>query len=356
MITSFGLRHVWLVRQLQGGGSALDCPLCLLEDPATPLRQALRGYFLKPTAGISTYVLQATDQTPALRGFVQARARRPALPWPERKCGLAWDVSHIAPVLDDSEDTATVWYRLLLHLCIAAGEQRVQRLFARLSEESAADDVFRQAGFAPYCRERIFERPSGTAGGKLSPSVLPVQGDDQWVLQKLWARITPRLVFHAEECNDLHGHARTFETALSDVEQGYVLRSAKGETSGYVYLLQRPRGVWIRLMAQPEARDGPAEMLDHALAVLGDSPRPLYCPVRDYEGGVQSALEARGFRQLADHSLLVKHTTVQVKESRRKLAHALEKRAEVAPTVSRSQEALVRSLEQKPSVGKGDQR
>jgi hypothetical protein len=191
-----------------------------------------------------------------------------------------------------------------------------------------------------YCHERIFERPASPEEAKLSPAVFPVQDKDQWELQKLWTRTVPRLVFHAEECNDLQGHAKTFEMALSDAEQGYVLRSPTGETSGYVYLLQKPGGVWIRLMAHPEMRDGFAEMLDHALAVLkNQSPRPLYCPVRDYEAGVQSALEARGFQRLADHSLLVRHTTAQVKEARRKLVPALEKRAEVAPTVSRSKEA-----------------
>jgi hypothetical protein len=50
----------------------------------------------------------------------------------------------------------------------------------------------------------------------------------------------------------------------------------------------------------------------------------------------------------------VKHTTVQVKEARRKLVPALEKRAEVAPTVSHSTDSLVRRWEHEPSVCKRD--
>lgn len=337
MITPFGLRHVWLVYQLQDVSGALADPSCLLEQPSTPLRQALRGYFFKPTAGISTYVLQASDPTPALRGFVQAKVRRPAVPWPGRKCGLSWGVVHIAPVLDDSEDVATAWYRLLLHLCIAAGEQRVQRLFARLPGDSAAEDVFRQAGFSVYCHERVFERPAGPCAGSLSPDLSLVQPADQWELHKLWARGVPRPVLHAEECNGVPGHAKTFEMVLSDSEQGYVLRGPSGEASGYVYLLQKPVGVWIRLMAHPEARDSPMEMLSHALALLNSSsPRPLYCAVRDDEIAVSSALEALGFQPLVDHALLVRSTTAQVKEGRRKLVPALEKPAGVSPTVLRS--------------------
>ena len=56
-----------------------------------------------------------------------------------------------------------------------------------------------------------------------------------------------------------------------------------------------------------------------------------------YEGGMQAALEERGFDPIDSYSLLVKHTTVRVKEPRRKLVPALEKRVEVTPTVSRSE-------------------
>jgi len=48
-------------------------------------------------------------------------------------------------------------------------------------------------------------------------------------------------------------------------------------------------------------------------------------------------LEERGFTPIDTYSLLVKHTTVRVKEPRRKLLPALEKRVEVTPTVSRSE-------------------
>jgi hypothetical protein len=107
-------------------------------------------------------------------------------------------------------------------------------------------------------------------------------------------------------------------------------------------------------------RDGTAEMLDHALAVLsaGTPPRsaaaprvlggvdgdglsqPLYCTVREYEGGIQALLEERRFAFVGACSLVVKHTTVHVREPHRKLVPALEKRAGVAPTVSHSESGV----------------
>jgi hypothetical protein len=338
VITPFGLRHIWLMRELQSASIELDLQSVLLEEPATPLRAALRGYFLKSSAGVFTYVLRASDRAGSFCGFAQARAHR---------SGLAWKVVRMAPVLDHSEDAATIWYRLLLHLCIAAGERRVQRLFARLPEGSAAEDVFRQASFVAYCHEQVFRRPPRRKNGETLPGkratgqlglrMQPVQPEDGLDVRRLWCRVTPRPVLQAEGADDPGGGSPSFEPPSSDAEQSYVLRSHGGEIWGYVYILPRPRGVWLRLMVQPDAGDSVAEMLGHALATLEDHPRPIYCAVREYEGGMQAALEERGFAPIDTYSLLVKHTTVRVKEPRRKLVPALEKRVEVTPTVSRSE-------------------
>ena len=328
MITPFGLRHIWLMRQLQGVSLTLDPRSALLEEPVTPLRTALRGYFLKSTAGASTYVLRTADHGAEWSGFVQARGQ---------KTGWAWNVVRMAPVLDHSEDAATIWYRLLLHLCIAAGERQVQRLFVALPQDSWAEEVFRQASFAVYCHERVFGLTSVQGRGRPSSRVQPMLPEDRWDVQRLCHRVTPRLVLQAEEPNDARGGPGPLEIA-SETEHGHVLRTTHTELGGYLHVLARPRGTWLRLLVNPEAGDALAEMLDHALALLNERPpQPVYCAVRDYQGGMQAALAERGFVPLEAYSLLVKHTTVHVKEPVRKLVSVLEKRAEVAPTVSRSE-------------------
>lgn len=329
MITPFGLRHVLLMRELQSTSVALDLKSALLE-PETPLHAALRGYFLKSGSGVFTYVLRTTDCVTNLHGFAQARAR---------KSGLMWNVVCMAPDLDSSEDAATIWYRLLLHLCIAAGERRVQRLSVRLPEDSPAEEVFRQASFAVYCHERVFWRSSAEAiVGSLSPRMQPVRPENRLDVQRLFHKVTPRLVLQAEELSDSRCDSQPLQVPFSDAVQGHVLYDRRGETLGYLHILLSPRGSWLRLMVHPDAYDSAAEMLDHALAVLGNHlSQPLYCAVRGYEGGVQAALEDRGFTLANTHSLLVKHTTVRVRKPLRKLVPALEKRAEAAPTVSRSE-------------------
>jgi hypothetical protein len=344
VITPFGLRHIGLLRELQGASVVLDPKSVLLEARPTPLQAAVRGYVLR-SSGILTYVLHAPADAATWCGFVQARAFA---------SGLAWKIACMAPALDSSEDAATIWYRLLLHLCIAGGERHARRLFACLPQDSPAEEVFRQAGFAVYCHERVLERRGSTLEGKQSARMRAEQTEDHWHVQRLYYSATPRLVVQAEELSDVRNGSLPFEMPAVDPQQGYVLYSQNGELAGYLQVAVGPQGSWLHLTVHPDMRDAAAEMLDHALAVVsaGTAPRgvdgdalsrTLYCTVREYERGIQALLEERGFACVGACSLVAKHTTVHVREPQRKLVPALEKRAGVAPTVSRSESGVVGS-------------
>ena len=329
MITPFGLRHIGLLREMQNDSVTLDVKSSL-RDTETPLRIALRGYFAPSRAGNYTHVLHAPDRGQALRGFAQVNAH---------KSGLSWTIVRMAPQVHQLEDAAsTIWYRLLLHLCIAAGERQVQRLFAALPEGHPADEVFRQASFAAYCREHMFRLPEAAAAqGQLSARIRPASADNAFDIQKLYYRITPRLVLQTAEPNGQPGGSSLLDVGTADAPQGYVLYGAKSELAGYMYFLWGARGWWLRLIADRDAGDSIGEMLDHALALLSNhAPRPIYCALREYEGGVQAPLADRGFVLTDTYRLMVKHTTVQVKVPKRKLVPAMEKRAEIAPTISQS--------------------
>jgi hypothetical protein len=353
VITPFGLRHIRLLRELQSTSVLLDPRNSLLDVPPTPLRAALRGYLLR-NSGVSTYVLHAPDEAIAWCGFVQAQAF---------KSGLAWKVACMAPALDTSEDAATVWYRLLLHLCIAAGEQHVQRLFACVPQDGPVEEVFRQASFAVYCHEQVFECADNRASRRPSARMRLAQPQDYWNVQRLYHIATPPLVEQAEQLGNTDNTSPPFEMPALDSQQLYVLYSQSGEMSGCLQIATGDRGSWLRLTVHPEMRDDAAEILDHGLALLsagsplpsagashasstapsllgkgraidgGGACRPVYCAVREYEAGMQALLEERGFVFADACSLVAKHTTVHVRAPHRKLVPVLEKRAGVAPTV-----------------------
>ena len=93
-------------------------------------------------------------------------------------------------------------------------------------------------------------------------------------------------------------------------------------------------GHWLSILAHPRAYDRVADLLDYGLALLNYYPAyPVYCGVREYQGGVRVPLEERGFELFQSQCHLVRHTMVRVKEPARGLVPALEKRVE-APTTT----------------------
>ena len=93
-------------------------------------------------------------------------------------------------------------------------------------------------------------------------------------------------------------------------------------------------GHWLHILVHKSAYDQASDLLDYGLALLNYyPPRPVYCGVREYQGGIRVPLEERGFHMFSTQCWLVRHTMARVKESARSLVPALEKRVE-APTTT----------------------
>ena len=120
--------------------------------------------------------------------------------------------------------------------------------------------------------------------------------------------------------------------------EGFVLEDEAG-IAGYGHLMPGRIGHWLTTLIHPRAYDSAEKLLDYGLALLNYyPPNPVYCAVREYQGGLRAPLQDRGFRAVAVRCRTVKHTTVRVKEPARALVPALEKRAEASrPTASRSE-------------------
>jgi hypothetical protein len=351
MIKSFGVRDLLLVGNLQKKGTCLD-PEIALTRPYSPLLAALSSYFLMQEAGTSTFILKAMDQsspsTP--RPFDELRtpqARDDASSGHHRRQGLAQmrqrrgrpeaDVIYLAPSFSTANEAPTIWHRLLNHLCARAGERGIQRLFACLAEDGEEIETFQQVGFSLYTREDIF-RLKGLSESRhqLSRVIMrPQQAVDAWALQRLYANVAPRLVRQAESLGERGWERSSVDWPLRARSEGYVLED-NGEIVSYLLFSSGRIGHWMRILLHPQAYDRADEVIQHGLAFLSHYlPRPIYCSVREYEGGLRTPLQDWGFEPFGSQAILVKHTTVRIKEPARKLVPALDKRAEVAtPTVS----------------------
>ncbi len=330
MSKGFDIRHFLLVSRLQNQGMLLNLEEALTQ-PYRPLLAALLGLLPVQGVGVLTCVYSARGKDQQMTGFAQVRMRRD---------GSEADVIYVTPSLTAKGEGFTVWCRLLENLCLEAGEQGVQRIFARPPEDGLEVETFQQAGFTIYTREDVFRLTQ-------MPSDLPrpenrtlrrQQPADNWGLQGLYASVAPRLVQQTENMT-----ARDWEITPAPWpgqirRDGYVLEDQE-EIVGYLRIRQGRTGHWLEMLLHPQAHQRAEEFVGQSLSLLAESPPcPIYCCLRRYQEGLRAPLEARGFQPFASQCVMVKHTTVRVKEPALKLVPALETRAEAATPMMKTHE------------------
>jgi hypothetical protein len=325
VITPFTIRDLRLLGQLQKDSVSL-CPIQALTRPRSPVWTALMSYLPFDQNESLTYILTENRRDGKQRqGFLQARH-----PLGQPRVY----VECLTPRLDAGEHAHAVWNRLLNHVVAASAEQGVQRVFACAADDSEELEVLLGAGFCVYTREDIYCLPAmGHPQVMTKDGIRPDQSTDTWDINQLYRAVTPHLVQQAES-----------PAAGSDVEwlcgpvswnqgEGLILEDETG-IAGYGHLTPGRIGHWLTLLVHSRGYDEAVRLLDQSLNLLNYyPPYPVYCPVREYQGGIRALLEDRGFRLYATQSHCVKHTMAWVKEPVRSLVPGLEKRAE-APTTT----------------------
>jgi len=327
MASIFTPRYLFLVNRLQHRGIAFNLEESLTQS-YSPLRAALAAYFTVGELGALTYVVSDQMADGQMEGFIQVRERRSR---PEA------DVLFIAPALADDVDPG-VWHHLLAYACHQAGGRSIERLFARLPEGGKEVTLFSQLGFNVYTREDLFCLSYGKQAeieARPDAAIRPHRSEDVIALQQLYAAVASRLVQQAENITGQYRLGPPDVWPAMVAQQGYVLEK-DGGIVGCLTVRSRRIGHWLYVLLHPQAYDHAGDLVAHGLAMLRDAPPgPIYCGVREYQGGLRAVLEDLGFALFASRALMVKHTTVRVTDSVRTLVPALEKRAEVTtPTVS----------------------
>jgi hypothetical protein len=331
LIRPFSLRHLPLVLRLQRAGIAL-CLEEALTQPASPLREMLTSYIFPRGTSVCTYILDYRENGQRLSGFAQIRkgSGRPES-----------EVIYIAPALVDGNGTYATWQRLLAHLCVVAGEQGQQRLYARTACDSEEQRLFQHVGFMPYTHEDIYrldriaplqadsaQPASGTVGERAL--LRPQTSSDSWGVQRLYAAISPRFVEQIEGSARGQWEIRRSLWGGRENRKGYVAEE-QDEIVACLQLRHGRRGSWLKILLHPQAHDWADSLVQQGLHLPGVSPdRPLYCSIRDYQGGLRVILERFGFQFFARQAVMVKHMAVWAKEPLPRLLPALETRVEGA--------------------------
>jgi hypothetical protein len=307
------------VYRLQRKGMSLDLQRGLTQ-PSTPLREAWLSFLSQQAMGRPTYVLYDFRDG---EGFIQVRYR------PHQ---AAAEVVFVAPAMEESSQAASVWPQLLDGACVEAAGRGIQRVFANLPESGDEVDLFQQAGFTLYAGEDIYRLagPPAHVEAEGLPAMRSQRPEDWPAIQKLCVAITPQRVRQAEG-----GIAITAGRERNC--QRHVLSGQDGDDLAAV--LDIHTGVqahWLRVLVHPDARNVGDSLIRWALSTLAGQPaHPVYCNVRQHEGGVRVALEGAGFELYASRSLTVKHTLAWSKTPAPELAAVLASSAEAVPPAYR---------------------
>jgi len=303
------------VYRLQRKGISLDLQRSLTQ-PAKPLLEAWLAFLTQQEMGRPTYVLSNLQDG---EGFVQVRFR------PHQ---AAADVSFLAPALEEGRDRSNVWSRLLEGASVEVAGRGIQRVFANLPESGAEADLFYQSGFTLYASEDIFRltRLPKSGSKEQIADVRPQRPEDWPSIQRLFVAITPQRVRQAEGGISIAaGMERSCQHYVLPGEGDEELVAVAGICVG-------GHARWLRLLIHPDAREVADGLIHRALAIIDHNPAyPVYCNVRQYEGGVRTALEAAGFEHVASRALMVKHTLAWTKMAVPELATALKASAEIVP-------------------------
>ncbi|MBC7224036.1 MAG: hypothetical protein H5T59_07160 [Anaerolineae bacterium] len=317
MLRSFGVRQLPVVYRLWGRGLSIDMQAGL-PGGAVPFWPALVAMLpgLSPL-GETLFVLE--DE--GAEAFIQVRHR------PERPEA---DLVYIAPALRRAPEAAEAWDALLTGTCLALGRQGVERVYACLPESGPEVESFQKAGFILYTREEIY-RLDGDAEGAPGPADVPLRArapEHDWGLDRLYSELVPWLVQQAEGGLGFNGFGSGVARPAGAAE--YVLLEG-GEVAGLVQLRPVSGAYGMTVVLHPRAYHWARAVVAFGLGRLRSlPPRPVYCTVRHYQGGLRTPLEESGFRWVGTRALLVRHTVARARAAQERRAEGKETQPEAA--------------------------
>jgi len=306
MIRPFDLRDVGAVRALSERGVCLDTATGLIRGHH-PLQSALVGY-LMPGMNAPTLLWRSENGETLTCGQVRHRSG-------DDKARLMW----MSPRREMAE---AGWLPLLDKLAVEVGERGAHNFVAEVDDTSPEAEALRQAGFATYARQAVWQLTSATPEQAELLPLRPATSADALGVNTLYANLIPRLV-------------QQVELVPRQIERGYVLEQS-GEIRAFIDIRRGPQGIWLEPYLHPEVYElSHAIMLTCLNLLTSRQSRPFYVCVRRYQDWLQDVLADSGFTDVGSQAVMVKRLAVRVAEAVLKPLPAME--GHLVTPVTRSQ-------------------
>jgi hypothetical protein len=273
-----------LLHRLRDRGLCLDSQQAYSHGPHA-LQYALLGA-LTPGGTAFTLVARPRGEGPAVGQLLQ------------RNGDALLRLSFISPAEALAQP---VGVSLLEGLCQAAGARGGRNLVADVDEDHPAFISLREAGFAIYARQQIWQladAPSLPEGGEAGAQWRGETAADSPAIHLLHLNVVPALV---QQIEPPPGRGRG------------LVHWREGELLGYLEVARGPLGVWTQPYFHPAA-EKPDELLAGFLSRIAfKNGVPLYVCVRSYQSWLNGPLERAGFTRLSAQAVMVKRLAVGVR-------------------------------------------
>ena len=208
---------------------------------------------------------------------------------------------YLAPKLADS-DSDTIWLHMLDSMAEQAGRSGAQTLVGEVDLNHRLFETMRQAGYAVYSRQVVWQRGSLAGDMALSPlTVTPENHDDEIGIAALLGCTIPRIMQSV--------------MGPSPDMQGLVYRR-DGQVEAYLAYSEGKHGVYLMPFVHPEVLSEAPDILAAALQGIDRCRKlPVYICVRGYQGWLENAARDLGFAPLLEQAVMVKHLTAGVRQA-----------------------------------------
>jgi hypothetical protein len=296
VIRQFDWRDLPILLRYRHRGLFFDNASVLTRGEMLVPAGAMLSYFA-PAIGVFTYLCTDEDNRgePMLGQVTHGQGEQLA------------HLSFLAPVSALDDDTLLT---LLEHIVQQIGKRGAFHLLAEVEERTVAFDNLRQAGFALYVHQRIWQSQED-GQHKPNPSQWrDIRSEDVIAIRSLYGTLVPGLV-------------QQVESLPTERMKGLILYH-DDELLAYAEIKYGQRGIWVHPFIHPDTQNVTEYLEDLLNNLPNRHSRPVYLCVRSYQSWLENSLEDLQAEAGPLQAVMVKHLAVGKKVSNSFTLPALE--------------------------------
>ena len=208
---------------------------------------------------------------------------------------------YLAPTLNEAEDDS-IWLHMLDAMAEQAGRNGAHTLVGEVELSHRLFETMRQAGYAVYSRQVIWQRgPLMRVDNTSDIEILAERVEDEMGIAALLGCTIPRILQSVME--------------PSAEMTGLVYRQ-EGQIEAYLTYSEGKHGIYVLPFVHPEVLSLAADVVAAALLKIERSRRlPVYICVRGYQGWLENAMRDLGFSPWLEQAVMVKHLTAGIRQT-----------------------------------------